>query len=790
VEFSSDVWATVLTYLDTLEIVSLWLTGSAGMRQKLGIQGGCKALKFGGLENLPFIKTWPLWLLPQLQGLSSLSISQYQSDVLLPSLRPTVDDVIQLPKSITFLELDFVEDFRDEYLPHLPSSLTHLSLPRNRSISHKGLGIMPADLSILNLRQNLQIRDVSALPRRLSSYEGNCRTIGTSSNLWKSLPPTLTELKLEKSTFLQSSASNWKLSDLALFAPHSCLMSLSIMEVTLGDTPTVALSYPSNLTTLEMAGKVSIPKSTLSALPRGLITLKVSSDITIPIDWDDETIFALPRSLTHLECWYPPSQRFYESPPPPSLLTPCCFSFLPESLRTVRLPPLVPHESINDRIAGPLPLKFVLQEHLDENMVHIPISVTDLYAVLPLLGFQRELLFPSFARLPPALIHFPTGGRFMVPLDGRKKPAFSLFGVKPTPMPTLSWTGHPMPPRPATVSISSIPVVTPPPLELPGAEWLGYPETLTSLSLVCSPLEPLGSAFNLSPVGIPNDPWWTVSSMMPGLRNTVRILELSEFDAFTTLNVLPFRLTSLDFRTRTVIKDYCILSLPDSLTTLKIEVEDPKTNNLLTDQCIPALPHDLSTFELKSASYIRFDMYQLPKRIQTLQLPECLPFPKKSVYKPLLPFWTTSLQLNETYIDREAFQNGLPMYLTRLEVATSVWMEGDFFVPLLPSTMIYLRYSTLNLLDTDVPNLPAGLRVLIAPDASRMLSLASAHLWPPLLHTLEIPGTLFTSEAVKLLPRTLRDIKMRHAKYVDLRELVSFLRPTQRGIFGSAFWGL
>lgn len=115
----------ILRLLEPADMFCLWLTGSSWVRLRLGKQGGWKRLVLRGDDYWPYLDVWPRWLFPELFGLSELRFYPRNTDCLMPSLRPSSNDLLQLPRSITRLEIGLVDSISDSDLPpihHLPHS--------------------------------------------------------------------------------------------------------------------------------------------------------------------------------------------------------------------------------------------------------------------------------------------------------------------------------------------------------------------------------------------------------------------------------------------------------------------------------------------------------------------------------------------------------------------------------------------------------------------------------------------------------------------------------------------
>jgi hypothetical protein len=771
---SPDVWCRILDFLENLEVTSLWITGSSVIRRRLGSQGGWKVLKVGNPREPPFFKEWPRWLLPQLHGLSVLHISPVHSSCLSNLLRPSIQDIMDLPKSITELKLDFVDGIRDEFLPILPPGLTQLSLPKNRSISHVGLQSLNPNIHILDLTSNLIVKDLSKLSRDLSSYTASSATITPSFPIIIGLPPTLVELKLISSNLDQFF---WSMDDLALFAPHSTLSSLSISPIGPSKLDVQQIQLPQQLTSLCLSGNPKLEEFCLTSLPRSLLTLQLLFHNTnVWYDWSNDSLQHLPRTLTHLELMPIELRKknSFSSSLATTRLSPTCLQFLPSNLITFRLLKLqVSTEEITIPQQGSRAATIVrLQSYLDLSMPYLPSSITDLYLSL---RHNKATIFPSIEHLPQGLKYFPQGSvEFRRPSNGVRTIAPLATTTTTTTRSSLSKSNSSsnvvdamLPLPPLRHANSDLP--KPPPISSrKGFKVLPFIESITTglypaLEFDHGPLLLKSTHRNQQQLES-----WLLNQTHPS-----RLRELAwvfprlpkSINACFPSTLVSLYIECVDYQ----VQDEDILALPSSLTRL---VVDGSMN--LTDECLPALPHELVELTLQLMTEVQGHLYPFPKKLTKLSLgSSCV----KS-YAPSLPYWTTSLSLDSEMIYETTFtSHGFPPFLTHLKLSQTKEISGTT-IRILPQTIISLEIPFLDMFDDDVEYIPRGMKRFDAISGCTNLSISSARNWPPVLTHLALHGDLFTNHAISLLPKTLKKINLCNASLIDPATIRTCLGPS------------
>ena len=799
----SDVWVVLVDYLDLFEVLSLWITGSLLIRQRLGAQGGwknfCVLPMAAGLESVPLLQ-WPRCLLPQLSGLCRLHLYPPHPKVILPLLRPAAENLAQLPNGLVDLELGFVDCLDDHHLPSLPLTLTRLALPLNNSISHSGLAHLPPGLETLELGSNRRLSDPSFLPRNLLYFTGNSESFVPSETTFTGFPPDLIALKLQSSRRLPI---HWNMPDLSGFSNLGSLEALSIRPIYSSNPTLEHPQFPPQLTSLELIGNPAIDGESLSRLPRSLLTLKLLFLMKVDLSWERQWIMRLPMSLTDLQVMPADFEDLAEHLSSPTTHFPCrctlpsdCIAYMPPGLKTLRLMALtVPPGTLSTQ-GGQLPwIPMTLSQNatavLDTDAAHLPQqSLTDLYIKLQQESTWHANVFPSLHLLPPGLVRFTAS-------------SFSLDNIPEfDPRRTSSSIADP-----SLYPASFAPIENDP----ANFQFPILPRNLTS---VCIGSDVVGDLLKPAPVVVStvtksewsrrllDKLWKEINVQLPNLHT----LGLSSFPSKHIPLLKSMRLTKLTlYSCVPSLQDKDVLDLPDSLTALEVNASN------LTDECVPALPKDLVYFSVGSPHKIQGDLYPWPLKLKSLKLGELnsqyihssdyvarnastalmyiphlitdltMESPFASDRNFIRPPATSSSTFNSNTSssssifskvlswrpwNRTNWDMKLPPFLTRLCIPFSRHISSAI-IHMLPNTMCDIRIAYIQLEDEDVQYLPRGLRVFSAERGCNDLGDPSASDWPPLLETLIVKGTLFTNDGVRKLPRTLQTLQLSNSIFVD-----------------------
>jgi hypothetical protein len=797
---SADVWTKMLEHLDNLELISLFMTGSSVVRQKLCSQGGWKVFKVGRRFDVPFVTKWPRWLLSLLQGLSILEISPYHPEVILPTLRPLLQDIMALPKSLTNLELNFAGCIRDEFIPHLPPGLTRLSLPRNRSITHDGLQMLNRNIINLNLGSNLIISDPSRLPPGLASYTGSCNAILPKSVVIDSFPSELIELKLLQVNKMKSA---WLPEHLHFFAHHSCLLSISIAYIVHIETEAVivpmALSLPPQLTSLELIGNPVIPPTCLSSLPRSLLKLRLLflNGFKVNLEWPNDMIATLPRNLTHLEVMPQWNEFGSRKAACSSLLTPECLMNIPSEIRTLRLYELRPNEAVsmnaisNQRHAYQLSNNQILQKHLDEYMSYLPTSITDLYIKISLEN-SRPPTFPSAKLLPPRLVSFPAG-TLQMPQGNSASLSLSMVGHPNVKIGSMTGIPIPISPKQALGIPIQLPILPTHPIHGHPQIWppqmgaLPTPPIAAPSGLVISPP-------SLSP---PSEAAASIIHNIPGIAD----------NWIPPVPTHPSPPSSFPFPVPLPAAALLGPLLPPSLTSVSIECPEkcPFDDAEPTTVFNGNNAGNQSLLWLKRLSMLSNSIHSSSNSSNTMQLGTLLdPLRGQRVCQLLrlshfnftaehLHFLPSSLTALEIHPMGKLYDNDilkLPASLTDLKIYDYDATLTDECLPAMPLDLVRLTLLYTNRIRGNIYPFPKKLQVIklgkhiemirnyqpIFPHWTTELSLSTtyinddtfAHGFPPFLTSLKIPSeTLLSREIVPKFPQTLIHLDIPHLELYD-----------------------
>jgi hypothetical protein len=772
----------VLDYLDNVEAISLWMTGSTLIRQRLGFQGGWKVLKVGGRNQAPFYRIWPRTLVNNLHGLSVLEVSPPHVDALLPMLKPSLHDLKQLPKSLSDLQFDFVDPLTDEWLLHLPPQLTRLALPANRAISCSGLRNLPPNLETLDLRSNLRILTFSDLPRTLLRYTCLDEAMVPRVNLSFELPNDLVSLKIVSK---KKGDPIWNMSDLACLALHSSLTVLKIEAIGSFVLSNRNIAFPRSLTSLTLTGNPILEESDLLQLPPSLQRLQLFFCEEVDLRWSDASIGTLPRSLTHLEV-LPASKvikaaRRYERFPCRSNLTPECISFLPSGMRVLKLHQLIPKPDFSVLVAQPQRYApTVHRRTVDDLQAHF-----DVYApLLPqgLVELSLRLVYRSLS-IAPSLEHLPRSITNLSYMNLALKPNKMAGGTSQT-----------------YERISDLQIIFPPDF-VPNPS---VPPLLTSMRNATSWDDHYRVPTVISTESRFPGPFWFLSShSFSNLRKLIwtyrkhktesrqvplefykRNPQIDSYCACDLLQALPKQLTTLDLEMN-MFKDEDVMLLPDSLTELRLSV----TPYYLSDECLPALPHNLTSFSIRSPHAIRGNVHPWPKKLLHVSLSRVgagqnayatsNSVVKTSFFQPKFPKYLQTLQLNCPNLSSNFLflHGGAPPFLTSL-VLLSVSSINPSILPMLPETLVRFEYPALEFYDEDVKFFPRSLRYFYSPNGGTYVTDTSASEWPPLLRELHVKGCLLTNEGIKKLPKTIEKLFLPYAMHVDQTSI--------RSCFGTA----
>lgn len=652
----------------------------------------------------------------------------------MPLLKPSNQDLASLSRFLTNLELSFVEAFSDDSLPHLPPSLTRLWLPFNRRISPKGLAKLPQSLISLNLERNELITQASELPRQLSAYVGNAQAL-CPPNASTGLPPLLELLELK--TVLRNQ-SPWDVFDISkLDAPYLRHLILAVHMVHANVEPERdhVWKFPPCLETLTLrhSGCSNFTHRAVSSLPPTLTSLCLSAHHSMFIDWTDNTIPLLPRSLLRLKIKIHPSEL---STPPLIFgfrpygskmldvnsntytfsnssigLTHTCFKDLPRGLKDFQIPHLkasLPDISNQvDRAANKNHFEGAtdFSAALEESMLLLPPTLTRFETILSADSLRQYVARISAPRhcLPPKIRRFHgniPAGDCSSPDDKLELSSLRFGNVTYTAISTFKETG-----------------------------------------VLFAPL--LDSQAKMAKLqGL-----WTES--LESLTFSPQYAEC--------LKLLPrSRLTYLNLDNSRV-NDKSMLDLPDTLRHLVLAA----AQGIITDEMIPALPLDLSTLEILGTRELRGDVYPFPRKLTSLSFSSF--FKAASRSKQYLPKWSpylTKLSIYTSLSTDETFMS-LPPHLTELKLRS---LNGSAFA-YLPRTLLILDFSSGVAFDDNIADLPRGLRVYKARGSGEDLTDYSCSCWPPLLHTLANAATNISDEGIRQLPRSITSLEMRNPIY-------------------------
>jgi hypothetical protein len=790
------MWVEVLYYLDNTDSITLWMTGSLLLRQRLGAQGGWKTLKIGGSKGPPFLRIWPRALVNNLQGLSVLRVSPPHVDALLPMLKPSLEDIQQLPKSITSLRFDFVDPVADAWLSHLPPQLTRLSLPFNRAISGEGLHQLPASLEVLDLKSNLRIRSGLHLPRNLLEYTCSDVALRPSVMLSSELPSGLVSLKI---TTKKKGQPIWSMTRLECLASHPSLTSLEVEYIGASDSVLRELPLPRTLTSLTLTGNPSIADSAFPLLPAGLRVLRLFFKDHINLQWSDEAMALLPRTLTHLQV--APSRRRFRQEylfaefPTFSTLTPECIALLPAELKVLWLR-LVPGPkfsfSVQPGRRGTTHQRRAqmaeLQAFLDIYTPFLPAGLVEMSLSMRL-GSNRFTVWPCNRHLPLSITSLPFC-KIRVNIEKRQfgnddDVRSALLGVM-TP-------ANPPHAHPSSASSASTAAGLSEAAMNENDEMNAVPDIVNLANFNISKSEYQFATLELNDSAALPDPLWFqtrhhsrlrrlawnynnihIRPRLPGMASGVGRTQLPledqarnpSFSFFELLDALPRTLTSLTLFA-SEIEDEDIMALPDSLTELILSYSEK-----LTDECLPAMPHNLKTLQIRGSHSIRGDIYPWPKKLTCLML-GLIDTPPGQFLQPKLPPSLTNLQLDCNSISHNLFKHGPPPLLTALKISMECpHLSITEFFKTLPETLVKFSLPELDFYDDDIQYLPRSLRSFKSDGGGAHVTGDSADCWPPLLRKLFIRGDLFTNDAVSKLPGSLTYLTLTMALLCDMPTLV------------------
>ena len=756
----------VMDYLEFDDSLAIYLTGSSPLLHLLCANGGWRVLHIHPAHYFGCISRWPRLLLGKLSGLRSLHISPSSPARLLPLLKPDLHNIFSLSRLLTDLELGFVEALGDDSILHLPASLTRLWLPFNTRISHQGLAKLPKGLLALNLHRNRLVTDANLLPRQICHYVGHPSVMTPCLSTFKGLPPFLDRLELirpgaddrEKGT-----ATPWTVFDISsLNAPYLRHLHLEVvadLSISSNDREkTHKWSFPPLLETLRLSGGgcSNLVHPCIPALPSSLTKLKMTSNTTVSLDWTDEDMALLPRTLKHLEL-FPTAQRrqtfifkgetfrfrarhsglkaaldsqelLYSGAPSdaPVGLSVACFSLIPRCMHTLRIEILgVPTKTWNeqflrnnspDRLRSDM-LSADMDLSMEEYMQCLPPSITCLWAYQCIGPPKRSSI--RIAAL-----------RYSLPLHLRSY----LGSISPYD------STHLKEPLTGNSSYTKLPKLH---------------STRLETILHCSEDHTLGTFV----------PWETNQLLWSDGLQKLRLSRgfKGSFGDLTRL----VNLTHLELQ-NVHIQDEDFLCLPNSLVSLKVHA--PRSKGVLTDQLIPALPQDLTHLQLDNVSVIG-DLFPLPPKLITYHCTysQDVFYNQKSAPRgpivPLLPRFVTTLLLKSTAVYGDDSFMSLPNTLTRLEVKH---LNGRTF-PYLPRSLLEIESYTGDAFDEDIAGLPRGLMSFKGPYLGHDLSDHSAPDWPRRLYRLQLAVTNFSDEGLKQLPRGLVEVYLVAARYTTCR---------------------
>jgi hypothetical protein len=629
---ASDVWDPISQYLEPLDILALWMTGSRLLRQKIGPGGGLKALRVESSCYLPVFVSWPGWWLSDLKGLTVLHLNPLNPKCLLPRLKPSADDLKGLPRGLLDLELGFVEAIYDELLVHLPPLLTRFWLPYNTQISHQGLAKLPKSLHSLNLERNQIITEVKLLPPSLTEFVGNSVSLLAQDATFQDLPRNISRLKLvapERTSQILSLAT---ISSLPHFE--------SLVDLNLSIPPSYQeifsdLSFPPQLMKLKLYGDgCALPPQFLSKLPPTLTVLCMRPEVSSNLMWLDEHIPQLPVGLKQLD-FLPRNVQI--SSDCHTQLTLACLASLPPTLTKFRITYVLPPV---DWVIG----QGALQRTMDEHLQFLPASLKVLRLCVRHRGKTAEP--GDFSALPPYLEQLFTLrcriGSDTSPFVPKTLQRLSINGSRPLPVPgaLYLYPREPQEPEMAlnwATSCGLFQNASHLHLTTFNTQFIDHLSShLVYLDLICHPIRDSHiSALprTLTFLRLDDSPQGLSDACLPFLPQSLRelhlprnvsilgnvhpfpqrlhTLQLGPCTAKSYNLLLPPFLTSLELHSP-FVSNQTLLSLPSSLTHLFVT-----NSQLISGSLLQHLPDALLTFSAPGFSFKDADVAQLPRGLRT-----------------------------------------------------------------------------------------------------------------------------------------------------------------------------
>lgn len=192
----------------------------------------------------------------------------------------------------------------------------------------------------------------------------------------------------------------------------------------------------------------------------------------------------------------------------------------------------------------------------------------------------------------------------------------------------------------------------------------------------------------------------------------------------------------------------------DDLKVLRIEAA-----HNLSSACIPALPHELTELSLIYCQRMSIDQFRMPESLRKLELKR-IPRLRFCMLPPLLTIFHCDIyELTNKEI---AY---LPKTITDLKLEGTISLTQACFRSL-PSRLLYLELSTIELDDHHVHHLPRSLRSLAFRNGSHDITKEGVLQLPPLLRLLALTGEYFTDEMIEALPRSLIQLQLPMAEYL------------------------
>jgi hypothetical protein len=299
----------IISYLETLEWISLWFCGDSRMNWRLGRGKAVRKMEIGWWPGSTCL--WPSQII-KLDGLETFSLRRGLSAPNRPFSALHLSTLSQNLKKLELQDAASLDALDGDFsaISSFPPKLAHLHfLDFDSSL----LRFLPKSLQSFKFNQNswkdscrLSLLSISSLPRSLTSLSLPPISIDDTNpdvleSFYSSLPLTLTELEYGSTEdlflFLSSSSS--------LHLPRG-LKSLQILkeiEFSLCNMAEWILGLPETLTSLEFNVNPPPSRSAFSAFGALINLKKLLIEIPKPpASWAKRIDFrSLPRSLTQFE---------------------------------------------------------------------------------------------------------------------------------------------------------------------------------------------------------------------------------------------------------------------------------------------------------------------------------------------------------------------------------------------------------------------------------------------------------------------------------------------------------